>query len=193
MASGDPQETDPVTNLSEAEQAEPVTDDTVQASEAETLKGLLKQLNSIIEGTLTVAVEEQLRAAAEDPANGVFAVIEDLVVSGDYAPDVYRSSSLEQTVQIKSSEGVIAGMSGRIDTSASDDAYYLQVWDGGTSGDLIWSRKVDHISGSDTFFDLGWEEYPLNFPNSLDVAVSTTEDSYTAPGSGVARFRVQYK
>jgi len=152
-------------------------------------------LESIFRQGNAIQSAEQFRPAYEDPANGVAATEKSLVTSGDYAPDTYRSSgSLENSVQLKSSEGVVVEVAGRVDESISNGNYFLQIYnDASGSNAPIWSRKLVHTNGTDTNFDLEFNDYPMYCANSIEIAVSTTEDSYTAPATGSARFRARYK
>jgi len=180
---------------SPAQKQEAQVDETKIATEAESLKALLKRQNQMISGSLSQAVEEQLRPAYEDPSNGVAATQDDLVTSGDYAPDTYRSSgSLENSVQLKSSEGVVVEVAGRVDESISNGNFFLQIYnDASGSNAPIWSRKMAHTNGTDTNFNIEFSDYPLYCANTIEIAVSTTEDDYTAPTNPSARFRARYK
>lgn len=103
------------------------------------------------------------------------------------------STALATKLIIKTSEGRLRSIAGRIDATAGSATYYIQLWDltdvpaDATAttpalGALMAPYKIVHVSGTDDKFSLDFAEGILG-KTGLVVGLSSTEFTKTATGA----------
>lgn len=116
----------------------------------------------------------------------------------------YRSSSMEQSVDVTSNASRLIYIKGWIDSGAADDDYFLQVLDkssypsDGTSlgsSDIVTLIHMNHNNGYYTHFNLDDEREIPETANGLSVGISL--DPYTVSTSSLSaseqcHFEVEY-
>ena len=101
------------------------------------------------------------------------------------------TTALGASLQIGIGQKCISDVSGRIDSTAANDDYYVQLLDGvtlpadGAVTHIIAPFKIQHITGTDSWFDLdiGDGDGFIRPENGAWLVVSTTEFTKTIAGN----------
>lgn len=104
-----------------------------------------------------------------------------------------RSSALETSHILRSTQGRVTFCTVRLDKSAPSGDYWVQFIDSATlpadgAVTLISCQKVGgpHVTGTDDFLDMNLAENPLVGANGIVAVLSTTEFTKTIAGAYLA-------
>ena len=106
-----------------------------------------------------------------------------------YAYSVSQSSALEASRVIKASAGNVFKITGRLDSTASADTYYVQLLNSatlpadGAVTHLMTPIKIVHDGLNDFGFDMDFTYAGIHGTSGLVLVVSTTEFTKTIAGS----------
>lgn len=123
--------------------------------------------------------------AGEDLTNDVAGVVQKPLAVSTYAYSVDQSAALEASSVIKASAGTLYKITGRIDSTASTDLYYLQIINAasvpanGSVTLLMAPILIDHTNGTNSFFDIDLAPYGVHGSTGLVLVASTTEFTKT--------------
>lgn len=145
-------------------------------------------------------VEEQAAPRAEANALGVIftwprpvgvASVTDDSGTLKTVPDVAVSSALEASRQVRTSAGNIFSITGRLDATAPNGTYYVQVLDAtslptdGTVTHVCAPRKLVHTNGTDQAFEIVFR-LGRHVNTGCFVVLSSTEFTKTIAGAYLA-------
>lgn len=126
--------------------------------------------------------------AGEDLTNNVMAAVLSPLAVGTYALSVDFSSTIEASSITKASAGTIYKFTGKIDSTAATDVYYIQLINSATvpaDGSvtmLMHPIEVNHTTGTSSFFDVDFTPMGVFGSSGLVIVASTTEYTKTIAG-----------
>lgn len=137
-------------------------------------------------------VAEGFAAQAEDNTNAVIATANKPLTVNTYTWSVDFSSALEASSVIKASAGTLRSIFGRIDSTHATATYYFQVLNAasvpadGAVTHLIAPRKIAHVNGTNTNFEIDLTDSCIHGSTGLVWCLSTTEFTKTISGAFVS-------
>jgi hypothetical protein len=103
------------------------------------------------------------------------------------------STALASKLIVKATSGKLRSASGRLDTSAPNGTYYLQLWNladvpadttaVSTTNVKMAPQKIIHVQGVDDFFQFDFGDAGISASVGLTFGLSSTEFTQTAAGA----------
>jgi hypothetical protein len=125
----------------------------------------------------------------EDGTNAVAATVYKPLAVSTYCETKDISAALEASSIVKATPGVIYSSDGRIDSTLATGTYYILTMDSATlpsdgAVTMLWAPlKIQHTSGSDSFFTITYGKNGVYGSAGIVICISTSEFTKTIGGA----------